>query len=199
MRRCASRAFFGRFSETSAIKTTEVAQYAQSLAQRQNLPAQYLPFLMPRFEAQAEQVLVAAQVEDREADRLGLTATEGDVQQELQTGQLGAVFFPRRQVHRRRQVQGDSCKTSLALRPLPSSRARCVKRSLRVVSSSSSRQAPACPDNEVRELVRKEGAKVKFDYAVVSAADLAKTINPIDSDLENYFNRNKARYATADS
>src|SRR6202522_170633 len=42
-----------------------------------------------------------------------------------------------------------------------------------------------------------EGTKVKFDYAVIQSADLAKTINPTDSDLQAYFKQNAARYATA--
>ena len=188
--------FFGRFSESSAIKSTEVAQYAQSLAQRQNLPPQYIQFLLPRFEAQAQQVLVAAQVEDREADRLGLTATEGDVQRELQTGQLGAVFFPDGKF-----IGDDKYKTfvqnqlGFATVSEFESKVREEITSRRLVQFVTA--GAAVPDAEVRDLVRKEGAKVKFDYAVVSAADLSKTINPIDSDLENYFNRNKARYATA--
>lgn len=188
--------FLGRFSETSAIKSTEVTQYAQSLAQRQNLPAQYLPFLMPRFEAQAQQVLVAAQVEDREADRLGLTATEGDVQKELQSGQLGAVFFPDGKFigddKYKAFVQNQLGFATIAEFEGKVREEITSRRLVQFVTAGAS-----VPDSEVRELVRKEGAKVKFDYAVVSAADLSKTINPIDSDLENYFTRNKARYATA--
>ncbi|HEU4637091.1 MAG TPA: peptidyl-prolyl cis-trans isomerase, partial [Edaphobacter sp.] len=39
--------------------------------------------------------------------------------------------------------------------------------------------------------------KVKFDYAVISADDLRKSINPSDADLEKFFKDNQARYATA--
>ena len=98
---------FGRlFGETTDIKTTEVTQLAQSLAQRQNLPAQYLPFLMPRFEQQAQQVLVASAIETREAARLGLTATDADVQAGVADRPARPVLLSGRQVHRRRQVQG---------------------------------------------------------------------------------------------
>jgi peptidyl-prolyl cis-trans isomerase D len=38
---------------------------------------------------------------------------------------------------------------------------------------------------------------VKFQYAVVSAADLQQTINPSDADLQTFFQQNAARYATA--
>ena len=38
-------------------------------------------------------------------------------------------------------------------------------------------------DQEVRDAYRKQNIKIKFDYAVISADDLRKTINPSDSDL----------------
>ena len=52
-------------------------------------------------------------------------------------------------------------------------------------------------DQEVREAYRKANIKIKFDYAVISADDLRKTINPSDSDLEAFFKKNAARYAQA--
>ncbi|MGI4758605.1 MAG: peptidylprolyl isomerase, partial [Janthinobacterium lividum] len=184
------------FGETTQIKSTEVQQYAQSLAQRQNLPAQYMPFLMPRFEAQAQQVLVASAVEDREADRLGLTATDGDVQKELQTGQLGQIFFPGGQFigdeKYRAFVQNQLGIATVAEFEQKVKQEITSRRLVQFVTAGAN-----VSDAAVRELVRKAGAKVKFDYAVVNSADLAKTVTPIDSDLENYFNRNKTRYANA--
>jgi len=52
-------------------------------------------------------------------------------------------------------------------------------------------------DKEVRDSYRTENIKIKFDYAVISADDLRKTINPSDSDLQAFFTKNAARYATA--
>ncbi len=43
----------------------------------------------------------------------------------------------------------------------------------------------------------KQNIKIKFDYAVISADDLRKTINPSDSELEAFFKKNAARYAQA--
>lgn len=189
--------FFSRLlGDTTEIKTTEVAQYAQSLAQRQNLPAQYLPFLMPRFEAQAQQVLIASAVEDREGERLGLTATDADVQHELHQGQLGQIFFPNGEFigdeKYRAFVQNQLGLPSVADFEGKIRQEITSRRLVQFVTAGAN-----VSDTAVRELVRKAGAKVKFDYAVINSADLAKTINPIDSDLENYFNKNKARYANA--
>jgi peptidyl-prolyl cis-trans isomerase D len=52
-------------------------------------------------------------------------------------------------------------------------------------------------DQDVREAYRKQNVKIKFDYAVISSDDLRKTINPSDSELEAYFKKNAARYASA--
>ncbi len=52
-------------------------------------------------------------------------------------------------------------------------------------------------DSAVRAEYLQSGTKVKFEYAVVSAADLQQTINPSDADLQAFFKQNAARYATA--
>jgi peptidyl-prolyl cis-trans isomerase D len=52
-------------------------------------------------------------------------------------------------------------------------------------------------DQEVRDTYRKQNIKIKFDYAVISADDLRKTINPSDADLQSFFTKNAPRYAAA--
>jgi peptidyl-prolyl cis-trans isomerase D len=52
-------------------------------------------------------------------------------------------------------------------------------------------------DQDVRDTYRKQNVKIKFDYAVISSDDLRKSINPSDSDLESFFKKNAARYASA--
>ena len=55
----------------------------------------------------------------------------------------------------------------------------------------------AVGDQEVRDKYRKDNIKIKFDYAVISVDDLRKQINPSDSDIEAFFKKNVARYASA--
>jgi peptidyl-prolyl cis-trans isomerase D len=52
-------------------------------------------------------------------------------------------------------------------------------------------------DKEVRDAYLKDNVKIKFDYAVISGEDLKKTINPSDSELQAFFQKNQARYAHA--
>ena len=42
-----------------------------------------------------------------------------------------------------------------------------------------------------------KAAKVKFDYAVIDSADLAKEINPTDAELQTFFKQNADHYKTA--
>lgn len=187
----------GRITDTATqIKSTEVENLARNLAQQQNLPAQYLPFLMPRFESQAQQILIAQAIETREADRLGVAATDADVKKELQTGQLGQLFFPNGEYIGDDKYR-DFVTTRLGFNNIGEFEEK-VKEELTGRKLQQFVTAGAVvSDNAVRDLVRKQDSKVKFDYVAISSADISKSVNPIDSDLEKWFNQNKARYATA--
>jgi peptidyl-prolyl cis-trans isomerase D len=53
-------------------------------------------------------------------------------------------------------------------------------------------------DKEVRDDYRKANIKIKFDYAVISSDDLRKTDQSLRRrDLEAFFKKNAARYASA--
>lgn len=180
------------FGGSTSIQSTEVNQLAQSLAQRQGYPAQFASFLAP----QAQQILLAGAIEQQEAQRLSLVATDADVKYELHHGQLGQILFPNG------QFIGKDKYDQLVQQQIGYNSTEEFEEKLR--EDLSQRRlvqfvtaAANVSDNTVREQVRQQGLKVKFDYAVITSADVSKAINPIDSDLESYFNKNKARYATA--
>jgi peptidyl-prolyl cis-trans isomerase D len=52
-------------------------------------------------------------------------------------------------------------------------------------------------DQEVRDAYKQQATKIKFDYAVLSADDLRKQINPTDAELQTFFKQNAARYKDA--
>ncbi len=180
------------FGENTSIQSTEVAALSQSLAQRQGYPAQFAQFMAP----QAQQILLAGAIEKQEAERLGLSATDADVKWELQHGQLGQIFFPSGQfVGQEKYLQIVQTQIGYASTEEFESKLRddlTARRLVQFVTADAS-----VGDNAVREQLRQQEMKIKFDYAVISAADVAKAINPIDSDLESYFNKNKAKYAKA--
>ena len=63
-------------------------------------------------------------------------------------------------------------------------------RKLRALVSSSA----FVGDAEVRDEFDRRNTKVKFDYAVITQADILKGLHPTDEELKAFYERNKATY-----
>jgi peptidyl-prolyl cis-trans isomerase D len=151
--------------------------------------------LVQFFEQQVGQQLVQRAVLLQEAHRLGIYATDDDVRTYLRTGPTGERLYPDgkfigedayRQLvdevlHESVNEFEDQVKEDITLRRLQA-----------LITSG-----VTVSDQEVRDDYLKRNIKIKFDYAVISADDLRKTINPSDSDLQAFFKTNAARYANA--
>ena len=177
------------------MSQARVEQIAQSeLSQR---GPQYAgnQMLVQLFEQQVGQQLVQQQVLLQEAHKLGIHATDDDVRQFLHTGPTGEVLYPDgkfigeaaykqlidERLHESVTDFENSIKDDITVRRLEALITGGVTVS----------------DQEVRDTYRKQNVKIKFDYAIISADDVRKTINPSDSDLEAFFKKNAARYAQA--
>jgi peptidyl-prolyl cis-trans isomerase D len=153
------------------------------------------PMILNFLTQQAGQRLVQEQVLLTEAAKLGITASEDDVRKLLHTGMMGEAIFPNG------KYIGDAAYTNLintrANMSVPDfedglRKQIIVNRLLKLITASVS-----VSDQEVRDSYRKENTKVKFDYAVINGDDLRKTINPSEPELQQFFDKNKARYANA--
>ncbi|HEX4285285.1 MAG TPA: peptidylprolyl isomerase [Terracidiphilus sp.] len=183
------------FSAGEVISQQKVAQLATQRVQQQYPQYAGNPMIMNMIEPQVGQQLVQQQVLLDEADKLGIHVTDADLRSYLQAGPPGQVLFPGGKFIGQEKYAAliqsrfditvadfeDSVKKDIAIRRLESMITAGVTVS----------------DQEVRDLYRKNNIKVKFDYAVVSSDDLGKQINPSDADLESFFKKNSARYATA--
>lgn len=184
--------FFGKIAgDTKTVKTEAVARAAQQQMDQQKLP----PFLLPYMMERAGQQAIGRAVLEREADKLGLAVSAADLQRELKTGALATYLFPDGkfigddayinfvETNFRMSVTDfeDAVRSDLELQRLQA----LVTGGLTV------------SDAAVREEFMKDGTKIKFDYAVIAAADVKKTINPSDADLQAFFQQNAPRYATA--
>ena len=153
------------------------------------------PMILNFFESQVGQQLVQQRVLLQVAEKLGIHASNEDVRQYLHTGPTGEVLFPNG------KFIGDDQYAALISERLNMSitdfedsvKSDIVVRRLQALVTA----GVTVSDQEVRDTYRKQNEKIKFDYAVISADDLRKTINPSDSDLEAFFKKNAARYATA--
>src|SRR5580698_7406759 len=184
--------FFGRtFGEATPIKTVEVNQIAARQLQQQHLPEQLMPYLLPR----AGQILVQRAILKHEADRMNLQVSDEDLRRELQTGPFSQYLFPNG------NFIGDDAYMNFVQNYFQTSRAD-FETQVKADMELNRLQAlitggVTVSDNAVREAVRVQGTKVKFDFAVISADDVRKTINPTDTQLQEFFKQNQAKYATA--
>ena len=183
---------FGRFNgDSTPIKTTEVNQAAQQQLQQQRLPDFLLPYMMQR----AGTMLVQRAILKHEADRLHLEVSDADLARELQTGSFARYLFPDG------KYIGDDKYINFVQTYFQLSRSDFetqVKNDMELNRLQALvTGGVSVSDNAVREAYKTQGTKVKFDYAVVSADDIRKTINPSDADLQTFFKSNAAKYATA--
>jgi len=183
---------FGKFDgDSTPIKTTEVSQAAQQQLQQQRLPDFLLPYMMQR----AGQMLVQRAILKHEADRLHLEVSDADLARELQTGSFARYLFPNG------QYIGDDKYINFVQTYFQLSRSDFetqVKNDMELNRLQALvTGGVSVSDKAVREAYITQATKVKFDYAVVSADDIRKTINPTDAELQAFFKSNAAKYATA--
>ena len=188
--------WYSRFlSGGEVISQQKVAQLATQRVQQQYPQYAGNPMIMNMIEPQVGNQLVQQQILLDEAQNLGIRVTDADLRRYLQTGPPGQVLFPDGKfigqdryaalIQSRFDITvadfEDSVKKDIAIRRLES-----------LITAGVTVSA-----QEVRDLYRKNNIKIKFDYAVISSDDLSKQINPSDADLEAFFKKNAARYATA--
>jgi peptidyl-prolyl cis-trans isomerase D len=181
------------FGETTEVKTEDVTRMAQRQLQQQKYPDFLLPYMMNR----AGQVLVQRAILKQAADEMHLQVSDADLLRELKTGPFAQYLFPNG------KYIGDDAYINFIQEAIGTDMSRSQFES-QVKEDMELQRLQALitggvtvSDSAVREKYRVQGTKVKFDYAVVSAADLKKTINPSDADLEAYFKQNAPRYAKA--
>ena len=153
------------------------------------------PMIVQMFEQQVGQQLVQAQVLLEEAHKLGIYATDNDVRHYLRTGPTAEVLYPNGTFIGEaayKQLIDDRLHESVTEFEQEIKDQITIQRLQAFITAG-----VTVSDQEVRDAYLKQNIKIKFDYAVISADDLRKTINPSDSDLEAFFKANAARYAQA--
>jgi peptidyl-prolyl cis-trans isomerase D len=188
--------WYSRFlSSGDTISQSKVEQIARQQLQQRGPQYADNPMILNFFEQQVGQQQVQQQVLLEEADKLGIRATKEDVIAYLQTGPTGQVLFPNGKFIGEDQYAAlISQRLNMSVTEFEDSvRSDIIVRRMQALITA----GVTVGDQEVRDTYRKQNIKIKFDYAVISADDLRKTINPSDSDLEAFFKKNGARYATA--
>ncbi|HSU18515.1 MAG TPA: peptidyl-prolyl cis-trans isomerase [Acidobacteriaceae bacterium] len=176
---------------STSITMSDVENDARRQLQQQHLPDYALPFLLNRVgQQQVERAVLL-----READRLGLEVSDSDLRRELQTGPLSQYLFPNGQfIGEDRYISFVEQFFGLSLLQFEQE----VKKDLELQRLQAVVTGGATiSDAAVRAEYMQQGEKIKFDYAVISADDIKKSINPSDAELETFFKQNATRYASA--
>jgi peptidyl-prolyl cis-trans isomerase D len=177
------------------VSQTRVQQVAQNELRQRGPQYANNPMLLQFFEQQVGQQLVQQQVLLEEAHKLGIRATDDDVRKYLQTGPTGQVLFPGgKYIGDQAYAQLVNDRLNMSVKDFEDGiKDDITARRLQALITS----GVTIGDQEVRDTYRKQNIKIKFDYAVISADDIRKSINPSDSDLEAFFKKNAPRYAEA--
>jgi peptidyl-prolyl cis-trans isomerase D len=183
------------FSSGDTISQQRVSQMARQQLMRRGPQYADNPMIVSIIERQVGQQLVQQKILLAEAEKLGISASDDDVIQFLHQGQFGQFLYPNG------QFIGTESYTNFIAQQFNMSvtefeqelKDQILVRRLQALITA----GVTVSDKEVRDAYRTENIKIKFDYAVISADDLRKTINPSDSDLSAFFTKNAARYATA--
>jgi peptidyl-prolyl cis-trans isomerase D len=183
--------FFGRiFGENLPVTQTEIQRAVQQQTQGRQVPA----FLMSYYESRVAPQIIQEKIMKIEADRLGLQVSDADLLAVMHEGELGQAIFPGG------KYIGDDGYIDL-VQSMNMTRTQFedyIKERLELTRLYGMvTGGVTVSDNEVRQKYMVDGTQVKFDYAVIQSADLAKTIHPTDSDLQAFFKQNAARYASA--
>ena len=182
-------------SDGETISQERVTQQARQQLQQRNPQYAANPMIVSLFEQQVGQQLVQQQILLAEANKLGIKASDDDVRQYLRTGQAGQVLYPNGKF-----IGKDQYASLIATRfdmSVPQFE-EGVKHDIAIRRLESLITAGVTVgDKEARDFYLKNNIKLKFDYAVISSDDIRKQINPSDADLQVFFKKNAARYATA--
>jgi len=181
------------FGSGDTVSQQKVEMQARQQLQQQRYPDN--PMILNLFEDRVGKQMIQAQVLLTEAQKLGIHATDDDVIQYLHTGQAGQVLFPNGKfIGQEAYTNMIATRFNLSVKDFEDD----VKHDIMIRRLQALITAGVTVgDKEVQDEYRKENIKIKFDYAVLTADDLSKTINPSDADLEAFFKKNAARFATA--
>jgi peptidyl-prolyl cis-trans isomerase D len=183
--------FFGKiFGETLPVTEQEIQRAIQQQTQGRQVPA----FLLSYYESRIAPQIIQEKILKIEADRLGLAVSDADLLSVMHEGELGQAIFPGgKYIGDDRYI--DLVQSMGMTRPQFEDYLKERIEITRLYGMVTG--GVTVSDNDVRAKYLVDGTKVKFDYAVILSADLAKTINPTDQELQAFFKTNAARYATA--
>jgi len=174
------------------VTVPEVQREARAMI-RQQMPrgGPQAAMLMPYFASQAAEQLINEKALVAEAHRMGLHVSDDELRDELQHGQLGSMLFPEGKFVGQEEYENFVQRNDMTVPQFEELEKNYILvRKLRALVSSSA----FVGDTEVRDEFEQRNTKVKFEYAVITQADILKGLHPTDEELKAFYERNKASY-----
>jgi len=175
-----------------SVTVPEVQREARAMI-RQQFPkgGPQASMLLPYFSSQAAEQLINEKALVAEAYRMGLRVSDDELRDELQHGQLGAMLFPDGKFVGQEEYENFAQRNDLTVPQFEAlEKDYILIRKLRALVSSSA----FVGETEVRDEFDRRNTKVKFEYGVITQADILKGLHPTDEELKAYYERNKATY-----
>jgi peptidyl-prolyl cis-trans isomerase D len=174
------------------VTVPEVQREAKAMI-RQQFPkgGPQASMLLPYFASQAAEQLINEKALVAEAHRMGLRVSDDELRDELQHGQLGSMLFPDGKFVGQEEYENFVQRNDLTVPQFERlEKDFILVRKLRALVSSSA----FVGDTEVRDEFNRRNTKVKFEYAVITQADILRGLHPTDEELKAFYERNKATY-----
>lgn len=174
------------------VTVLEVQREARQMIQRQ-FPrgGAQTGMLMPIFAGQAAQQLINEKALVAEARHMGLRTSDEELRDELQHGQLSATFFPDGKFVGQEEYEDFLQRNGMTVQQFESLEKEYILiRKLQALVAGTA----FVSDSEVHNEFLRSNTKVKFEYAVITQADVLKGLHPTEEELKTYYDRNKATY-----
>ncbi len=177
------------------VTVPEVQREARAMV-RQQFPrgGPQASMLLPYFAGQAAEQLINQRTLVAEAHRMGLRVNDDELREEFQHGQYAATFFPDGKFIGQEEYENLLQRNDLTVPQFEQmEKDRILIRKLHALVASSA----FVSESEVRSDFDRRNTKVKFEYAVITQADILKGLHPTDEELKSFYDHNKATYNNA--
>ncbi len=174
------------------VTVLEVQREARNMI-RQQFPkgGPQASMLLPYFASRAAEQLIDEKALVSEAHRMGLRASDDELRDELQHGRYSATFFPDGKFIGQEEYENLLQRNDMTVPQFEAEQKDFILiRKLRALVASSA----FVGDTEVRDEFNRRNTKVKFEYAVITKADILKELHPTEEELKAYYDRSKATY-----
>ncbi len=176
------------------IRADEVNRVVQNQMKQQRVSPEMQAFYAQFITKQVVQQMIQRLEVKYAAHQMGLKVTDEELRDEMQNGQLKQYLFPNGQWIGQDKYEELLKENGTTVEEFEkSTREGMLTRKFFTAVTASAAVSPS----EIEEAYKDKNLKVKFEYAVLNLADLAKTVKPTDTELNAFFTANKARYANS--